>query len=111
MGTRLSFSFYLIGIYNLQEVVKLELLCKQLHEANDGVQRQEAEKALVEFQSGRGAATLSQCQLLLDRAQSSYSQYLAATTLTKLVSRNPCTLSLQQRIDIRKYVVTLVYLN
>nr|XP_053642683.1 exportin-7-like [Cherax quadricarinatus] len=87
------------------EVVKLELLCKQLHEANDGVQRQEAEKALVEFQSGRGAATLSQCQLLLDRAQSSYSQYLAATTLTKLVSRNPCTLSLQQRIDIRNYVL------
>ncbi|CAL4067523.1 unnamed protein product, partial [Meganyctiphanes norvegica] len=45
------------------------------------------------------------CQLLLDRAQSSYSQYLAATTLTKLVSRNPCTLSLQQRIDIRNYVL------
>lgn len=85
-----------------QEVVKLELLCKQLHEASDGVRRQEAEKALVEFQSGQGAATLTQCQMLLDRAQSSYSQYLAATTLTKLVSRNPCTLSLQQRIDIRK---------
>ncbi|XP_037791669.1 exportin-7 isoform X1 [Penaeus vannamei] len=88
-----------------QEVVKLELLCKQLHEASDGVRRQEAEKALVEFQSGQGAATLTQCQMLLDRAQSSYSQYLAATTLTKLVSRNPCTLSLQQRIDIRNYVL------
>ncbi|XP_042861288.1 exportin-7-like isoform X3 [Penaeus chinensis] len=88
-----------------KEVVKLELLCKQLHEASDGVRRQEAEKALVEFQSGQGAATLTQCQMLLDRAQSSYSQYLAATTLTKLVSRNPCTLSLQQRIDIRNYVL------
>ena len=86
-----------------KEVVKLELLCKQLHEATDGVQRQEAEKALVEFQSGNSASTLNQCQLLLDRAQSSYSQYLATTTLTKLVSRNPCTLTLQQRMDISKY--------
>ncbi|XP_066968934.1 exportin-7 isoform X2 [Macrobrachium rosenbergii] len=94
------------GFYEYrEEVVKLELLCKQLHEASDGVRRQEAEKALVEFQSGRSAATLTQCQMLLDRAQSSYSQYLAATTLTKLVSRNPCTLSLQQRIDIRNYVL------
>lgn len=95
-----------------QEVVKLELLCKQLHEASDGVRRQEAEKALVEFQSGQGAATLTQCQMLLDRAQSSYSQYLAATTLTKLVSRNPCTLSLQQRIDIRKlqcFILVLLF--
>lgn len=89
--------------------MKLELLCKQLHEANDGVQRQEAEKALVEFQSGRSSATLSQCQLLLDRAQSSYSQFLAATTLTKLVSRNPCTLTLQQRIDISKNISHLCY--
>ncbi|RXG67810.1 Deoxyuridine 5'-triphosphate nucleotidohydrolase [Armadillidium vulgare] len=72
----------------------------KLHEATDGVQRQEAEKALVEFQSGTNAGTLSQCQLLLDRAQSSYSQYMAVTTLTKLVSRNPSTLTLQQRIQI-----------
>ncbi|KAB7495287.1 Exportin-7 [Armadillidium nasatum] len=77
----------------------------KLHEATDGVQRQEAEKALVEFQSGTNAGTLSQCQLLLDRAQSSYSQYMAATTLTKLVSSKPCTLTLQQRIHIRNYVL------
>ena len=80
----------------------MELLCKQLHEASDCNQRQEAEKALVEFQSGTNANTLSQCQVLLDRAHTSYSQYLAATTLTKLISRNPCTLTLQQRIHIRK---------
>uniref|UniRef100_A0A6A7FXJ8 Exportin-7-A-like n=2 Tax=Hirondellea gigas TaxID=1518452 RepID=A0A6A7FXJ8_9CRUS len=89
-----------------QDVIKLEQLCKQLHEANNGQQRQEAEKALVEFQSGVGGAdTLSRCQMLLERAHSSYSQYLAATTLTKMVSRNPCSLTLQQRIHIRNYVL------
>ncbi|KAF2366896.1 Armadillo-type fold [Trinorchestia longiramus] len=43
--------------------------------------------------------------MLLERAHSSYSQYLATTTLTKMVSRNPCTLTLQQRIHIRNYVL------
>lgn len=35
--------------------------------------------------------------------QSPYAQLLAATTLTKLVSRINITLPLEQRIDIRKY--------
>ena len=35
--------------------------------------------------------------------KSPYAQLLAATTLTKLVSRPNLTLPLEQRIDIRKY--------
>jgi len=92
-------------------VQQLELLCKQLYEsANSGV-RAEAEKALVNFQNAPD--TLAKCQLLLDRGDSSYAQLLAATTLTKLVSRSAQGLSLQQRIDIRIiikkiYIFTLV---
>ena len=41
-------------------------------------------------------------QMLLERANSPYSQLLATTTLTKLVSRTAQVLSLQQRIDISK---------
>ena len=41
--------------------------------------------------------------MLLDRQDSPYSQLLATTTLTKLISRTAQVLSLQQRIDIRKY--------
>ena len=59
----------------------------------------EAEKALVEFQDSSDA--LSQSQLLLDRGESSYSQLLAATTLTKLISKNVQVLVLTQRVDIR----------
>lgn len=61
--------------------------------------RAEAEKALVAFQESPDA--LAKCQLLLDRGDSSYSQLLAATTLTKLISRNVQGLTLQQRVDIR----------
>jgi exportin-7 len=79
----------------------LELLCKQLYESQDASHRAEAEKALVGFQNAPD--TLSKCQLLLDRGDSCYAQLLAATTLTKLVSRSAQGLSLQQRVDIRKF--------
>ena len=45
---------------------------------------------------------------MLERADSSYSQLLAATTLTRLCSRPSPVLTLQQRLDIRNY--TLNYL-
>ncbi|PSN46003.1 Exportin-7 [Blattella germanica] len=86
-----------------QEVRQLELLCKQLYESQDSSHRAEAEKALVGFQNAPD--TLSKCQLLLDRGDSCYAQLLAATTLTKLVSRSAQGLSLQQRVDIRNYVL------
>lgn len=35
--------------------------------------------------------------------QSPYAQLLASTTLTKLISRNTVSLSLQQKIDISKF--------
>ncbi|CAD1475136.1 unnamed protein product, partial [Heterotrigona itama] len=84
------------------EVRQLELLCKQLYESQDSTHRAEAEKALVAFQNAPD--TLTKCQLLLDRGDSPYAQLLAATTLTKLVSRSS-GLSLQQRLDIRNYIL------
>ncbi|XP_050294230.1 exportin-7 isoform X2 [Anthonomus grandis grandis] len=86
-----------------QEVRQLELLCKQLYESQDSSIRTEAEKALVVFQESPDA--LTKCQVLLDRGDSAYAQLLAATTLTKLVSRSAQGLSLQQRVDIRNYVL------
>jgi exportin-7 len=94
----------LIKWCNFQEVQQLELLCKQLYESANSAVRAEAEKALVNFQNAPD--TLAKCQLLLDRGDSSYAQLLAATTLTKLVSRSAQGLSLQQRIDIRKITNT-----
>jgi len=94
-----SYEYHVI----LQEVRQLELLCKQLYESQNPANRAEAEKALVGFQNAPD--TLSKCQLLLVRGDSPYAQLLAATTLTKLVSRNAQGISLPQRKDIRTYVV------
>ena len=79
----------------------MELLCKQLYQSTDSACRSEAEKALMNFQSS--PESLTRCQVLLDRADSAYSQLLAASTLTKLVSRTSQGPPLQQRIDISKY--------
>ncbi|XP_055684266.1 ran-binding protein 16 isoform X1 [Lutzomyia longipalpis] len=85
------------------EIQQLEHLCKEMYESTDHARRAEAEKTLVAFQDSPDA--LAQCQLLLHRADSGYSQLLAATTLTKLVSRNIQGLTLVQRIEIRDYVL------
>ncbi|MEE6507670.1 hypothetical protein FKM82_028132, partial [Ascaphus truei] len=87
----------------VQSLAQLEILCKQLYETTDTSTRLQAEKALVEFTNSPDC--LSKCQLLLERGSSSYSQLLAATCLTKLVSRTSNPLPLEQRIDIRNYVL------
>ena len=38
--------------FRLQEVIRLEALCKELYESQDAAARAEAEKALVSFQVG-----------------------------------------------------------
>lgn len=81
-----------------QEIIQLEIMCKQMYEGQNET-RNEAEKVLVAFQNSLDA--LPKCQLLLDRGDSSYSQLLAATTLTKLISKNAHSLSLEEIIDIR----------
>lgn len=86
-----------------QEIQQIELLCKQLYESQDPLLREQAEKAVVNFQES--PETLSKCQALLERADSSYAQLLAATTLGKLVGRATQGLSLQQRLDIRNYIL------
>ncbi|CAM4730296.1 unnamed protein product [Leuciscus chuanchicus] len=88
---------------HVQSLAQLEILCKQLYETTDTTTRLQAEKALVEFTNSPDC--LSKCQLLLERGSSSYSQLLAATCLSKLVSRTSNPLPLEQRIDIRNYVL------
>ncbi|VVC45633.1 Hypothetical protein CINCED_3A018331 [Cinara cedri] len=90
---------------DLQSIRSLEMLCKQMYESRDAALCVEAEKALVSFQNSNTPDTLSKCQMLLERADSHYSQLLATTTITKLLSRTPLTLNLDQRIQIRNYIL------
>ena len=85
-----------------QDIVQLETFCGQLYQSPDPAVRNEAEKALVLF--GNAPDCLQKCQILLERATSSYSQLLAASTITKLITRSG-SLTLEQRIDIKNYLL------
>ncbi|XP_077908518.1 ran-binding protein 17 isoform X5 [Ictidomys tridecemlineatus] len=90
---------------HFQSLAELEALCTHLYIGTDLTQRIEAEKALLELIDS--PECLSKCQLLLEQGTTSYAQLLAATCLSKLVSRiSP--LPVEQRIDIRNYILNYV---
>uniref|UniRef100_A0A8C0K673 RAN binding protein 17 n=1 Tax=Canis lupus dingo TaxID=286419 RepID=A0A8C0K673_CANLU len=81
------------------------VLCTHLYVGTDLTQRIEAEKALLELIDS--PECLSKCQLLLEQGTTSYAQLLAATCLSKLVSR-VSPLPVEQRVDIRNYILNYV---
>ncbi|XP_031210465.1 ran-binding protein 17 isoform X9 [Mastomys coucha] len=88
-----------------ESLAELEVLCTHLYVGTDLTERIEAEKALLELIDS--PECLSKCQLLLEQGTTSYAQLLAATCLSKLVTRiNP--LPVEQRIDIRNYILNYV---
>lgn len=94
--------FFIYFVIKQQEIIQLEIMCKQTYEGQ-GTDRAEAEKVLVAFQNSLDA--LQKCQLLLERSNSSYSQLFAASTLTKLISKNAQGLTIQEIVDIRNYIL------
>nr|KAF6347257.1 RAN binding protein 17 [Pipistrellus kuhlii] len=90
---------------HFQSLAELEVLCTHLYTGTDLTQRIEAEKALLELIDS--PECLSKCQLLLEQGTTSYAQLLAATCLSKLVSR-VSPLPVEQRIDIRNYILNYV---
>ncbi|XP_035314479.1 ran-binding protein 17 [Cricetulus griseus] len=90
---------------HFQNLAELEALCTRLYVGTDLTERIEAEKALLELIDS--PECLSKCQLLLEQGTTSYAQLLAATCLSKLVTRiSP--LPIEQRIDIRNYIQNYV---
>ncbi|XP_046851290.1 exportin-7-like isoform X2 [Xenia sp. Carnegie-2017] len=87
----------------VQELGQLEAICKQLYESTDPGVRSQAEKTLINFTESPNC--LQKCQIVLERSTSSYSQLLASSSLTKLVERNSGVLTVQQKLDIRNYVL------
>ncbi|KAJ6221671.1 hypothetical protein RDWZM_000216 [Blomia tropicalis] len=92
-----------------QELIQLETLCKQMYESNDTTQRKCAETALFMFSNSLDC--LPKCQLLLERRDSSYAQLLAATTISKLISRSQNNLNIEQRLEIRNYILNYLHSN
>ena len=91
---------------SLQPLAQLELLCQELYESHDPDVRAQAEKALVGFTES--SDSLPQCQLILEQSQSPYALLLAASTMTKLVTRTTTNLSIQDRLQLSKLLTFLI---
>ncbi|XP_062503145.1 exportin-7-like [Corticium candelabrum] len=90
-----------------QELAQLETLCAQFYGSSDPSARTDAEKALVLFSESTGS--LTKCQFLLERAQSSYARLLAANTLEKLVTKPTSQLTMTQRLETRSYILNYLF--
>ncbi|XP_064422812.1 ran-binding protein 17 [Latimeria chalumnae] len=90
---------------HMQSLAQLEALCKHLYEGTNPVERMQAEKLLLELIDS--PECLSKCQLLLEQGTTSFCHLLAATCLSKLVSRSD-PLPIEQRIDIRNYTLNYI---
>lgn len=88
-------------------MIQLEKLCQAMYETSDAATRQHAEKVLVSFASDPNA--LDKCQLLFQRGTSPYTQHLAASTLTKMVTKPGSNINVQQKLDIRNYALSYLY--
>ncbi|XP_078494351.1 exportin-7-A isoform X2 [Ciona intestinalis] len=90
-----------------QEILELEQICAAMYETGDANVRQRAEKVLVDLVND--PLVLDKCQLLLQRSANPYSLLIAASTLTKRVTKSGSPLPMQQRLDIRNYVLNFLY--
>ena len=72
--------FITISCLCLQEIVHIEILCKQLYETTDTNVRNEAEKSLIRFASSPDC--LNKCQVLLERKN--VSSYLTTTYINSI---------------------------
>ncbi|OQV16693.1 Exportin-7 [Hypsibius exemplaris] len=91
-----------------QEILQIEAYSRQFYEPQNALQQKEAEKALIHFAESQDV--LQKCTVLLERGQSPYSIVLALNTLTKLCMKQP-SLPLNQRIDIRNFILRFLYAN
>ena len=82
---------------------QVEALCHALYLGNSPSQRAEAQASLLALQSS--VDFIPQCQFILDNSQQSYAQLLASTSLEVLITQYWNNFTLEQRMEIRNYVL------
>lgn len=73
------------NLYQSQELIQLESLCKQLYESTDSGERKNSESALMMFASSTDC--LPKCQLLLERREVSFWVLLYVIKINLLIIR------------------------
>lgn len=85
------------------QLAEVERLCQALYQGTSSALRAEAQQQLFTLQSS--VDFLPQCQFILDNSSQPYAQLVAATSLESLVTQFWNSFSLDQKLDIRNYVL------
>eukprot|EP00041_Stephanoeca_diplocostata_P027991 m.781345 g.781345 ORF g.781345 m.781345 type:complete len:685 (-) comp23285_c2_seq50:1625-3679(-) len=85
------------------ELSHLETSLVQFYEGRDPVQLQKAQQVLLNF--GAQPNCIEKCRQILDQSKSPYANALAASTLTKTISKPSCPILVQERLQIRNYAL------
>lgn len=93
-------NWFALRVGTMESLAQLEVLCQRLYTSQDSVERAHAESALKCFSDN--SDYIAQCQYILDNASTPYALMLASSSLLKQVAGQ--TLSLQLRLDIRKFL-------
>jgi exportin-7 len=85
------------------QLSQVENLCKALYTGTSSTQRAEAQQQLLTLQST--ADFIPQCQFILDNSTLPYAQLVASSSLENLVTQFWNNFTVEQKLDIRNYVL------
>ncbi len=85
------------------QLQQVEKLCTALYQGRSNEERAEAQQQLLTLQST--ADFIPQCQFILDNSRQPYAQLVAASSLEALVTQFWNNFTVQQKLDLRNYVL------
>eukprot|EP00040_Diaphanoeca_grandis_P028479 m.165065 g.165065 ORF g.165065 m.165065 type:complete len:1101 (-) comp31368_c0_seq1:40-3342(-) len=86
-----------------QALQQLESVCTKFYEGSNAQERADAQRVLLAF--NQAPDCINKCRQILDQSKSPYANALAASTLTKMISKPSCPLLLHERLQIRNYAL------
>ncbi|BHF65502.1 Exportin 7 [Sparganum proliferum] len=87
----------------MADLSQIEWACKELYTTSDPVIRAQAEKTCTSLCERPDC--VATCQALLQRANSCYSQFIAATALTRFISNKDAVLHVNTRLELRNFAL------
>jgi exportin-7 len=91
------------------QLAQVESLCRALYEGTNATLRAEAQQQLLPLCNS--AEYIPQCQFILDHSIQPYAQIVASTSLESIVSQFWNNFTLEQKLDLRNYVLNTLAVN
>jgi len=88
---------------NEAQLIEVERLCNIIYAATEPAAMKDAQMQVLQLQSS--AEFVPQCQFILDNTKLNYAQLLASNSLEALMSKFWTSFSLEQKLEIRNYVL------